>query len=162
MKFAQISLRGVLATILALLCAAFSFGQDNRVRSDLGRAFRKFDLNKTKPAAAAGNNGQARRLAVQASGRNFQLDVTPNDIRSDRYRTEDTGPNGATSPGNAGIKTFKGKIAGSGKSEVRLTIDGDNVEGFFEADGERFFVEPAKKYSNEAVAGETVVYRAED
>src|SRR5215218_9823635 len=162
MKFAPLALKGVFATLLALLCATLSFGQDARVKTDLGRAFKKFDLIKTKPAAAVDNNGQERRLAVQAGGRNFQLDVTPNDIRSDRYRTEDNGPAGISSPGNAGVKTFKCTIAGSGKSEVRLTIDGDDVEGFFEADGERFFIEPAKKYSNKAVAGEAVVYRAED
>jgi hypothetical protein len=162
MKFAPLALKGVFATLIALHCATLSFGQDSRVKTDLGRAFKKFDLIKTTPAAAVGNNGQERRLAVQASGRNFQLDVTPNDIRSDRYRTEDNGPAGISSPGNAGIKTFKGKIAGSGRSEVRLTIDGDDVEGFFDADGERFFIEPAKKYSNKAVAGEAVVYRAED
>jgi len=162
MKFAQLSLRGALASILALLCAAFSFGQDTKVRSDLVRAFKKFDLVKTKPSAASEGSGAEKRLAIQASGQNFQLELVPNDIRGSRYRTEDIGPLGVTSPGNAGINTYKGRVAGSGRSEVRLTVDGDDIQGFFDANGERFYVEPAKKYSSSAVQGEAVVYRGED
>ena len=162
MKFAHLTLTGVFASILALLCATVSFGQDTRVKTDLGRAFRKFDLIKTKPAALPDGSGADKRVAVQAAGRTFELDVVPNDIRGSRYRTEDTGPMGSTSPGNAGVKTFKGTIAGSGSSEVRLTIDGDSVQGFFDADGERFFIEPAKKYSGQAADGDAVVYKAAD
>ena len=147
---------------LLYFAATVSFGQDSRVKTDLGRAFRKFDLIKTKPAALPDSPGAEKRVAVQAAGQTFDLDVTPNDIRGSRYRTEDTGPMGVTAPGNAGVKTFKGTIAGRGGSEVRLTIDGGDVQGFFEADGERFFIEPAKKYSGLAAEGDAVVYKAAD
>lgn len=162
MKLANISLRGVLATIVALLFAAAVFGQENQVRSDLGRSFKKFDLVTVRPSAVAESGDSARQLNVRAAGRDFQLVVTPNDIRSSRYRTEDSGPAGLSSPGNAGVNTYKGRIAGSAGSEVRLTINGDKLEGFFEAGGERFYIEPAVKYSSAAAEGESVVYRGED
>jgi hypothetical protein len=60
------------------------------------------------------------------------------------------------------VTTYKGKVLGEESSDVRLTIDAQGISGFFVSLGERYFVEPASRYSEAASSGELVVYRAED
>ncbi|MGI8811571.1 MAG: FG-GAP-like repeat-containing protein [Pyrinomonadaceae bacterium] len=162
MKFPFISVHIASTLAIFLAFASFTFGQDVQLKTDLGRSFAKFDVTLISTGTAPELNGGERRFSIQAAGRNFDFVVTPNDIRSPRYRTENDGASGKTAPGNAGVNTFKGSIAGSSSSEVRLTIDGTKVEGFFDADGECFFIEPAAKYSSSARSDESVVYQAKD
>ena len=162
MKISTLTNRGIIAVLFTLFTFATVFAQSDKTRSDVAKAFRKFDIVKLDSDAGARPGDSKKRIDVRAAGRVFQLEVERYDVRSSRYRTEDTGPAGTTVPGSAGINTFKGKIPGVVRSEVRLTINGSEIEGFFEADGERFFIEPAKKYSADAAAGEAVIYKAED
>lgn len=147
--------------LLILDFASLAFSQDAQLRSDLSGTFSKFDVVKVAPQDSLERSAE-KRLVIQTTARNFDLVVTPNNILSPRYRTENDGLAGKTMPGNAGIHTFKGHIEGFAKSEVRLTIDGAKVEGFFDADGERFFIEPARKFSGSAKAEDSVVYKADD
>ena len=60
------------------------------------------------------------------------------------------------------VNTYKGTITGAPDSKVRLTIDDEKVEGFFDDGSVRRFIEPARKYSPLAGPGDSVVYLAED
>src|SRR5436305_2302118 len=58
--------------------------------------------------------------------------------------------------------TYKGFVDGDPSSSVRVSIDDSKIEGYFVVNGERLFVEPARKYTNLANDGDEVVYRQAD
>ncbi len=91
--------------------------------------------------------------------RNFDLVVAPHDLRSGNYKAIDTGITGDSSLDRMPSKTYKGYVAGETHSEVRLTIDGAAAEGYFTSRGERYFIEPASRYSPSADIGQFVVYK---
>jgi hypothetical protein len=92
----------------------------------------------------------------------MELEVVPNDLRAPGYRAEDTGPVGTHAMESPEVTTYKGIVVGRSGTEVRLTIDGMRVEGFFNVGADRFFIEPATKYSKSASVYESVIYKAED
>ena len=162
MKIRFSCIRGAAAMLVMASAAVAVFAQETRTRTDLLRSFRKFDLVRVAPARMRGEQAAERRLNVRADGRDFELVIEPYDLRSERYRADDTRYLGSFPAEPAVINTYKGKIAGLPVSEVRLTLDEGSVSGFFQAGFERFFIEPAKKYSDAASADEAIVYREED
>ncbi len=147
------------SALLLMLFACIAFAQN--VQSDLSSSFRKFDLVKpSQTTLRRAENGQ--KLSIQTAERNFEFDLTVNDLRSPRYLAEETYPNGTRRLERNAVTTFKGKISGDDGSQVRLTIEGERIEGFFETGGERFFIEAAQKYSRFAGENDLVVYRADD
>ena len=149
---------GLLAVCFSALSSTTVSAQDSKIRSDLSRSFTKFDL--VHPEAAPAGNG-VRRIRVQAEGRQHQLVVTPNDMFAATYIAEDSSSFGPRRLEKPAVNTYKGTIAGEGASEVRLTIDGDGIQGFFDVGSERFFVEPARRYSDAATAAQSVIYKEE-
>jgi hypothetical protein len=148
------------AAFLVLL-SAFSVVAQN-LRGDLDKSFIKYDVVRLDKQAARRRVERGRTLSMPAAGKTFALALTPRDLRAAVYRAEDAGPMGARRIEPGAVTTFKGKIEGAADSEVRLTIDDEKIEGFFEANGERFFIEPARNYSEAAAADEFVVYREAD
>lgn len=135
------------------------FGQD--LGSDLSNSFAKYDLIRMENQAQR-NAENGKIVSIRTSERSFELVLTPRDLRSPRFKAEDAGAGGVTQLGRGEVNTFKGKISGEAASEVRLTIDRTKIEGYFHSNGERFFIEPAQKYSRFAAAGDLVVYRERD
>ena len=161
MKNVLLMFKSMAAAIVVMFCVNAAFGQNDRAKQDLGRSFKKVDLVRVKDNAAnhaAGN----RKLSFNARGRNFDLDLTPNDLRSVRYRAEDSAAPGQRAGTDPTITTFKGDVAGEGDSQVRVSIDGAKIEGYFVTGGKRLFIENAKKYTNQAADDEYVVYEKED
>ncbi len=145
--------------VFLMFFAQFVFAQN--VQSDLRESFKKFDLVKRHQINFT-NNQSVEKLSIQTPDKNFEFDLTLNDLRSSRYFAEETDANGTHQLEKAAVKTFKGKISGEENSRVRLTIDGAKIEGFFDTNGERFYIEQAKKYSRFADETDLIVYRAED
>jgi Reprolysin family propeptide./Reprolysin (M12B) family zinc metalloprotease./FG-GAP repeat. len=142
---------------VVLFLATTAFGQaDEAYRSH----FSRFDVVRAGASSIAFTD--SRRMTIVAQGRAYDLIVQEHDLRAPHYRSEDTGPMGKRDLGRTPTVTFKGRIEGITKSEVRLSIDGDLVEGFFDTESERFFIEPAKRYSPNASTDELIVYRSED
>ena len=158
MKFGFSHVPGFLFLCVIALGSMSIFGQDSKIRSDLSRSFEKFDLVRV---AVQGGESE-RSLRLRAAGRTYELVVTPHNLFSDRYRAEDVQPHGTVEPERAFANTFKGKVAGDDASEVRLTIEDGKIIGFFDAGGDRFFVEPASRYSDSAASNQTVIYREKD
>lgn len=148
--------------LLALLLVVPAAAQGDDLQSDLQKSFRKFDLVRIDSGDALRSNGEQKTLRLHADGKSYELVVTPNDLRSRRYRAEDSNGFGMTTLPAVPVTTYKGTISGEPSSKVRLTIDGVRVEGFFDNAGRRLFIEPATKYSPYAQTGDVVVYRAED
>jgi hypothetical protein len=144
----------------ALLFILPAFGQD--LQSDLGNFFIKYDVIRLDNQAARQNAETGQIISVRTSERAFALVLAPRDLRSPRYRAEDAGASGVRQLERGAVNTFKGKVSGEANSEVRLTIDVNGIEGYFDSNNERFFIEPARKYSRVAASGDLVVYRETD
>jgi hypothetical protein len=150
------------AFILTLLLAGFSLAQS--FEQDLNQSFRTFKAFRLDDAQtlAPPDESNGVSLTIPTAAKNYVLNLTPNDLRGAKYRAEEMTMGGARALDFGGVKTFKGKIAGEPNSTARLTIDGDKVEGYFVAGSERFFVEPASRYSQFAQPADLIVYRADD
>ena len=135
--------------LLFLVFAAFSQAPD-----DLATSFRRVDVVKIDTSRSL--------LSFRAAGRDIALSVTPHDLRSSAFTALDRVGTTETELGRAPSNTYKGVVMGETGSDVRLTIDGPRVEGFFTSHGERYFIEPAAKYSRLAAPDELVVYREAD
>jgi hypothetical protein len=161
MKNVLLMFKSMAAAIVVMFCVYAAFGQNDRAKQDLGRSFRKVDLVRVSDNAAPQAAGR-RKLSFNARGRNFDLDLTPNDLRSARYSAEDSAAPGRRAGADPTITTFKGSVAGEGGSQVRVLVDGAKVEGYFVTGGTRLFIENARKYTNQAADDEYVVYEKED
>lgn len=162
MKASSFCARASLSLLFTLLFSLTIFSQDADLPNDLHRSFTRFDLVRIDRGGGLRTTGGNTTLSLNARGKSYELVVRPRDLRSPRYLAEDTNMIGVSILDAPPVTTFKGKIAGAPASEVRLTIDGEKVEGFFEDAGGRMFIEPAAKYSRFARPGDAVVYRAED
>ncbi len=136
------------------------FGQD--LQSELGDRFTRYDLVRLNDRdVRRGSEGQTI-VSVRTSKRDFDLVLTPRDLRSPRYKAEDSSAEGVRQLKMMAVNTFKGKISGDGASQVRLTMAGTKIEGYFASNGEKFFIESAQKYSRFAASGDLVLYREQD
>jgi hypothetical protein len=151
--------KGLVAFLTTAICVMGAFGQNDRAKDDLHRSFRTFDYQKIEHQASP--NGR-RTLKIKTADADLQLEVEPHDLRSRDYKSEDSASPGVRRSAGEDVTTFKGTVAGRDGGSVRLTIDGQRVEGYFVFRGKKYFVEPAKKYTNLAADGESVVYKEED
>ena len=147
---------------ITLSFSTFAFGQSDAMRNDLKDSFRKFDLIRINNQIAQRQVESNSRLSIQTSTKNFQLSLTPRDLRSPRYRAEDTTALGTRVLEKGEVTTFKGKVIGDDSSEVRLTIDGSKIEGYFVSEGRRRFIVPANRHSEFAGKDDFIVYEEGD
>lgn len=157
MKTAFFVARQIFVCISILFLCAFVTAQDDAKYKE---HFSRYDIVRAGESSFAFTD--TRKLSFTVAGRLYELNVAPHDLRAPFYRAEDTGPAGTREFERTPTTTFKGAITGISDSEVRLTIDGGRIEGFFDTRDERFFVEPASRYSPNAAAGELIVYRSAD
>jgi hypothetical protein len=125
------------------------------------KAFKIFRLGENQSLAPTAESTGAS-LTVPTVAKTYVLNLTANDLRSPKYSAEETTVAGAHTLDFGGVKTFKGKVSGEADSVVRLTIDGERVEGYFLSGAEKFYVEPARRYSEFAAAADLIVYRESD
>jgi Metallo-peptidase family M12/FG-GAP-like repeat len=152
-SFPQIFL---LAAFFVLLSSLSALAQD--LRSDLSRAFVKYDLVTLDNQTARRTIANGQTLSIKTAEKTFELSLTPRDLRAARYKAEDTGMMGARQIESGAVTTFKGKINGETDSEARIALDEQGIEGYFGSNGKRFFIESARKFSPFARAVDYVVY----
>lgn len=152
------SLGLLVVSILALSLISVS-GQETGLRKDLSRSFKKFEITSS---TAARSNGEVEAVRVRSGGRELDLNVWQNDMLAANYRAENTTAFGMVEMERPQANTYQGRVAGEVESEVRLTIDGSSIEGFFDIGRERHFVEPATRFSESAAPGQLVIYKKED
>jgi len=153
--------------VLSFLCAlVFSavpvFGQNGNLRVDLNDSFSKFKIIRLDTQAARQKIQSRQSLLVQTADKNYELNLTPRDLRTENYRAEETNADGIQSLEKSAVTTFKGTIAGENDSQVRLTIDAGKIEGYFLTRDEKFYIEPASNYSRLAAAEDLIVYQEKD
>ncbi len=149
----------ILLTLASFLTAS---AQSDALRNDLGNSFKNVSVVRFSMRDAVRRAKASQPISFSTSNKNFELSLTPHDLRAARYIAEDTTANGTRRLEKTPVTTYKGKIVGETDSEVRLTIDDSRIEGYFQAGAERYFIESAQKYSTLAAADEFVVYQAED
>ncbi|HZH35184.1 MAG TPA: FG-GAP-like repeat-containing protein [Pyrinomonadaceae bacterium] len=154
------------SVLLACFLTQASFAQNNRavqLKEDLNSSFRQHDLIRLDPSQALDAVTQKGRIELQAGTRQLDLTLVPRDLRSPLYRAEETIAGGALrSLPATHVQTFKGSIAGEQSSQVRLTVSKNKIEGLIIRDGEKFFLEPAKRFSASADANDFVLYNGKD
>jgi hypothetical protein len=136
--------------------------QSGALKNDLGNSFRNVSVVRLNTRDAMRQAQASRTISIATASKTFELSLTPRDLRAARYFAEDTSMVGVRRLERTPVTTYKGKIGGEAKSEVRLTIDDSGVEGYFLDGAERYFIEPAGRYSELAAADEFIVYKAED
>jgi hypothetical protein len=162
MKLIALTVRLLFPSLVLLAIPAAGLGQSAKIREVLGQSFKKFDVARIASATSENINGSSRVLSLSVNGERLDLSVAPNDLRAANYHAEDTGPVGIRQLQAPAITTYKGVLLGRSGSEVRLTINGSKIEGYFTVGNDRFFIEPAAKYSENAAASDSVIYRGED
>ncbi len=168
----SLTLACLLATASLLLTAALAQNETGtrpapRTRpgdAKLGRVFRSYERLSLDTAAAAARVRRTGRLAVNTGRRAFSLELEPHDLRAQNYRAEETVAPGVTLPVARGpVRTYRGKALGiEGSLEARFTIDDESFEGLILAQGERYYVEPAARYTPGAARTDFILYKASD
>ncbi len=146
----------------ALVFSVTSWGQNGDLQTELNDSFKKFKLVRLDNQAVLQKVNSRQSLMIPTADKNYELNLTPRDLRTAIYRAEETNADGIRALERDAVTTFKGTIAGESDSMVRLTIDGEKVEGYFFTRNDKFFIEPAQNYSRLASAEELIVYRKED
>ena len=153
--------------VFSFLCAlVFSavpvFGQSGDLQIDLKDSFSKFKLIRIDTQTARQKIQFRQSLTVPTADKNYELNLTPRDLRTRNYRAEETSADGTRPLAGSETTTFKGTIVGETESQVRLTIAAGKIEGYFLTRDEKFYIEPAGNYSRFAAAEDLIVYREKD
>lgn len=148
--------------LFLVLLTVSSFGQDDQLKQDLQKSFKKFDLVRVNNQEAVRSVNSERSFKFATSEKNYDLVLEPKNLLSRRYRAENTGANGVEALPRPEVKTFRGKVENESGSHARFTISENLIEGYFVSSGEMFFVEPAKRYSKDADEAALVIYRKND
>ncbi len=111
-----------------LIFTVFVFGQNRNLSNELGNSFKTFDVVQLNNRATFQKVKDGNSLLISTAERNFELILTPRDLRAPRYRAENTTAAGVRPIERGEITTFKGKVLGETDSEVRLMIDGKRQE----------------------------------
>src|SRR5947207_12214638 len=168
----QVRLRtyGVLLLALAALIAvAAPFhvsrvdAQNTRARfeQDLGQVFLNHENLNIDPHAVAEQVRTNGRVSLVTPAHDFELQLSPNDLRATNYRAEGADADGVTrATAMGGVSTYKGNVEGVWASDARFTVTDNAVEGMIVTPGQSFFVEPAQKYSSSAAATDYLLYTA--
>jgi len=144
---------------MIFVIAQSSFAQSSALKNDLRKSFSKVDVIHLNNSESLQQIESQNALSITTSEKTFQLSLTPRDLRSPRYRAENTTLKGMQTIESGAVTTFKGKVSGDENSQVRLTIEASKIEGFFTTGDEKYFIEPARRFSPLAAAGDFVVYR---
>jgi len=160
--YAVLCLTGALVISLYDLPAASSQTQ-KRFKHDLETVVRDYELLELDPARVLEQVRRTGELSLTSSEGAFHLVLTPHDMRAENYRAEEVLDGGvvrAVAPG--AVRTYKGIVRGMEGAQARFTIDGETIEGLIITRGQKYFVEPAARYSPSANQREYLFYKESD
>ena len=148
--------------VLTFVLTQNVFSQSQALKNDLKKVFSKVDVIRFGEGNSLRQIENQDVLSISTSEKTFQLSLTPRDLRSPRYRAENATIMGAQTIESGAVTTYKGKVSGDENSQVRLTIEDSKIEGFFTTGDEKYYIEPAQRFSPLAAAEDFVVYRPEN
>ncbi len=152
--------------VFVLLCTFFAcsvsnFAQ-NDLNNDLSRSLKRYDLIKLDSLTMEKKARAGQMISLRARGRNYDFELTPNDLRAPQYRAVETNSNGSYEMQPNQVNTFKGRLKDDFTSEVRFTVDGDTLEGMIYTGNTKLFVTRAREFSSRAKQNDVVVYEEGD
>lgn len=132
--------------------------------ADLDRLVRRYERVNLDRAEAAQRVRVAGELSFQTSAGTYELDLEPHDMRAGNYTAVEIGADGIERAVwmNGPVRTYKGTVRGMAGAQARFTVDEDTLEGVIITSGERYFIEPKRKYAAEAGDSEFVFYKSSD
>ncbi|HBB94340.1 MAG TPA: hypothetical protein DC054_03025 [Blastocatellia bacterium] len=134
-----------------------------RFQQDLEQVFTKHEDLNIDPHVVAEQVRTNGRVSLVTPAHDFELQLSPNDLRAPNYRAEEVDADGVTrATPMAGVLTYKGNVEGVWASDARFTVTDTAVEGMIVTPGQSFFVEPARKYSSSAAPTDYLIYTADD
>jgi Metallo-peptidase family M12/Calx-beta domain/Bacterial pre-peptidase C-terminal domain len=137
--------------------------QDQTPNKELSKYFHKYDLIRMDPAAAAAQVRSGQRLLLKSSVRDFDLQVSPYDMRSSDYSAQVIDSKGIKHALPKGeVITYKGNVKGLPDAQARMSLTGRGLEGAIITKQGRYFLQPARNISKEAAADEFVLYEGSD
>lgn len=154
----------MLRFIFVLWCLVISsisvFGQT--LEADLRHSFNKYSVVKIDDQEALKKAKNQVPFRFETKDKVFQFILTPNDVRSEKYRSEYTDKEGQHSLPKGDVFTYTGTLIGEKDSALAFTVDGKITEGFFLVGREAYYFESAKKYSSQAKNDEKIIYQTKD
>lgn len=130
---------------------------------ELRKLIRKYDLLKLNAKQIASQIQTSGTLRLRTSTHDFELRLTPHDLRAKDYRAQAIGADGSARELLRGpVNTYIGHVKGMARAQARLTITKDIVQGAIITETGRYFLQPARSLSRNAQADEFVFYSDED
>jgi Metallo-peptidase family M12/Calx-beta domain/Reprolysin family propeptide/Bacterial pre-peptidase C-terminal domain len=127
----------------------------------ISRVLRDYDLIRMDPDAAAAQVRNRGKLLLKSSKGDFDLDLTPYDLRAPEYWSQVIDANGvAHRLPKTEVNTYKGFVNGVPGAQVRLSLTARGLEGAIISREQRYFFQPARALSNKAGADEFVLYES--
>lgn len=143
--------------------AARETSQRESGNPDVGRVFKEHETVQLDPAQALGRVQQSGTLLLRTGEKTLEIELVPHDMRDPNYKAEEISADGVTRAlPRTPVNTFRGQLRGRADTEARFTLDGATVEGLLLIDGEKYFVEPLKRYSKSADGDDFILYRESD
>ena len=137
--------------------------QDQTSDRELSKHLRKYDLIRMDPAAAAAQIKNRGRLVLKSSERDFDIQMTPHDIRSADYSAQVIDAQGVRHPlARTEVTTYKGNVKGLPNAQVRMSLSDKGLEGAIISRERRLFIQPARAFSKDARADDFVLYDGAD
>ncbi len=137
--------------------------QDQTPDQELSKYFRKYDVIRMDPAAAAAQVRNGRRLVLKSSERDFDLQMSPHDMRSADYSAQVMDSAGVPHALPKGeVFTYKGQVKGSPDAQARMSLTERGLEGAILTKQGRYFFQPARSISKKARTDDFVLYEASD
>ncbi len=151
----------IFTALFTVSLSSVLLAQSATVKNDLSRSFKSVELLRFSEDEL--NSAQhSQVLSIQTATKNLKLNLYPRELRSANYIAEQTGVDGRKTLEPSATTTFKGNVNGEQGSAVRLSIDGFKIQGYLLTEGNTFYIESAKKYSELASEGDFVMYRSGD
>lgn len=151
----------IITLVVAFLFTANVFGQSDQVKTDLAKAFKKFDVVKLNASVELTKVKAHQNIKIHTDGRDFEITLVEHDLRSADYKQSGQTTKGEIEIPKAANTTYKGKVNGDSTSIVRLALNSKKVEGLILTGNNRYYIEPAGNYSSKAAAEDFLVYKQE-
>jgi Metallo-peptidase family M12/Bacterial pre-peptidase C-terminal domain/Putative binding domain, N-terminal len=130
---------------------------------EIAKALKKYDVIRLDRAELKSQMQKNGRLLLKTSAGDFDLELTPHDLRSQDYQSQMIGADGiAGHLPITPIKTFKGPVNGSSRAQARMTLTNMGLEGIVITESARYFLQSARTFSQSANEDEFVFYNGID
>ncbi len=134
-----------------------------RLEQDVGQVFTNHEDLRLDTRAISQDVRESGHLSLRTVAYDFEIELTPNDLRSPKYVAEEALAGGVEHElQRTGINTYKGYVDSVTGTDARFTLDDNKIEGMIITPQEQYFLESARKYSAAADEADYLLYKTSD